>query len=45
MANIVAGLGAFMCAWIQWWWGIPAGVAGSQVVLQIALILQSVLQA
>jgi hypothetical protein len=39
MSNIVAGLSPAMCAWIQLPRGIPADVAGSQVVLQIALIL------
>jgi hypothetical protein len=34
-----SGIEAGMCAWIQSSQGIPAGVAGSQVALRIALIL------
>lgn len=34
-----SGIEASVCAWIQSSRGIPAGVAGSQVALQIALIL------
>jgi hypothetical protein len=37
--NIVAGLRPARRAWIQSPRGIPADVAGSQVVLQIALIV------